>query len=159
MRRVPWRPRTVPAIAAGTWLAAGDKFRKLVMPPPVPQEAFTRRVRSRIGNDGINQTVITGAGTGRLAVGPQGTGTRWFPQQVTIATASGAAGTSTATGYFNTVPSPPIFSSDAGDGDVIGLAVPEMQPGDLLIVIWSGGNPGDWASVTVVGEQEILAAQ
>jgi len=35
------------------------------------------------------------------------------------------------------------------------LAVPMMQPGDLLIAVWTGGNPGDWASMAVIGDQEV----
>jgi len=130
----------------------------MLRPRVVPIGAFARQVRVDIGNNGVAQSVIAASGSGQVSVGPQGVGTTWYPKSCTLATQSGAADGSTATGYLNSVTTPPLFQSYAGGGDTQGLAVPQMQPGDLLIVLWSGGKPGDWASVTVVGDMEALIA-
>lgn len=146
-------PRATPA---GSWQAAGGVFRKLQARPPVPIGAYSGRARAPISGNGISQTVIAAGGAGVASVGPQGWGTRWYPQQVTIATATGVNDTSSAVFYLGAIaPSQIVGTSSAGGGDTLGLAVPEMQPGDLLIAVWAGGNPGDWASLTVIGDQEV----
>jgi len=157
MRTRPRRGQAtpVPAIPASSW--RGRRFAPAMLRPPVvPQAAFTRRVRTDIGNSGVAQTVIAASGSGQVSVGPQGVGTVWYPKSCTVATQSGAADGSTATGYLNSVTTPPLFQSYAGGGDTQGLAVPQMQPGDLLIILWSGGTPGNWASITVVGDMDAL---
>ena len=151
MFRIP--PRAIPA---GSWQAAGGVFAKLIPRAPVPIRRYGQRARAPIGNNGIDQTVIAAGGAGTASVGPQGWGTRWYPQQVTIATATGPNDTSTVTFYLGAIASSQIVgTSSAGGGDTIGLAVPMMQPGDLLIAVWTGGNPGDWASMAVIGDQEV----
>jgi hypothetical protein len=101
--------------------------------------------------------IIPGNGVSTVSVGPSGIGTRWYPQQITLATQSGPNDASTALGYLGAVaPQNLQFSSLSGGGDVVGLAVPEMQPGDLFIVAWSGGHAGDWTQLTVVGDMEVL---
>lgn len=152
------QPRPVPAVQSGTWRAAGYQFRKPVrIPVSLPVEAFTRVRRAQIGNNGINAGVINAGGTATVAVGPQGYGTRWYPNQVALSTASGAADASTATGYLNVVgPGGFLFQSYAGGGDQPGIAVPEMQPGDLLYVVWAGGKPGDWCQLAVTGPMDVL---
>lgn len=149
--------RAVPAVPAGSWAAAGNRFAKLVFPRPAPIEAFSRVGRRQIGNDGIAQGVISAAGTAQVPVGPQGYGTRWYPNQVSVATASGPADTSTAALYLNVVgPGGFLGQSYAGGGDQPGFALPEMQPGDLLYAVWAGGNPGDWCQLTVTGPMDYL---
>lgn len=151
-------PRVVPAIASGTWRAAGQRFSKPVrIPVALPVEAFTRVRRAQIMGNGISGGVISGAGTATVTVGPQGYGTRWYPNQVALATQSGAADASTATGYLNVVgPGGFLFQSYAGGGDQPGIAVPEMQPGDLIYVVWTGGHAGDWCQVQVIGPMDVL---
>lgn len=148
----------VPAIAAGSWRAAGDVFAKLRRPPVTPLSAFNRTVQLAITGDGVAQTIVAASGIATLPIGPQGLGTRWYPQQVTIATQSGANDPSTCALYLNSTVFPPIGQSYAGGGDSIGLAVPPMEPGDLLIAVWSGAKPGDWASITVIGSKDALVA-
>ena len=152
------RARPVPAIAAGTWRAAGFRFSFPVRRPvALPVEAFTRVRRAQIGNNGIAGGVISAGGAATVTVGPQGYGTRWYPNQVALATQSGAADASTATGYLNVVgPGGFLFQSYAGGGDQPGIAVPEMQPGDLIYVVWAGGHPGDWCQVAVIGPMDVL---
>jgi hypothetical protein len=149
--------RVVPAIPAGSWQAARTGLRKLRIPDPVPISAYTRKVAVQIGNNGVFQGVIAAGGGSTVSAGPSGVGTRWYPQQITLATKTGAADTSTAVIYLGAIaPSNIVATSQQAGGDVIGLAVPEMQPGDLLIAVWSGGTVGDWTQLAVIGQQEIL---
>lgn len=160
MRRPRSFPSPVPAVASGTWRAAGGAFRVPVRRPvALPQEAFAGVRRAQIMGNGLNGGVISGAGTATVSVGPQGYGTRWYPNQVAIATASGAADASTATIYLNVIgPGGFLAQSYAGGGDQPGVAVPEMQPGDLIYVVWSGGHAGDWCQVQVIGPMDVLVA-
>ena len=61
---------------------------------------------------------------------------------------------STAIGYLG----PPgevaaniLFQSYAGGGDVQGIAIPALQPGDFITCVWSGGHPGDTATLRIIG--------
>ena len=148
----------MPAIAAGTWRAAGSLFQVPTRRPvSLPVEAFTRVRRAQILGNGIAGGVISGAGTATVVVGPQGYGTRWYPNQVSLATASGAADASTVTLYLNVIgPGGFLAQSYAGGGDQPGIAVPEMQPGDLIYAVWAGGHPGDWCQVGVIGPMDVL---
>ena len=153
-----FQPRPVPAIPAGGWRAAGFRFAVPVRRPrALPVEAFTTPRRTQIGGDGIRGGVISGAGAATVSVGPQGYGTRWYPNQIGLATASGAADVSTVTVYINVIgPGGFLGQSYAGGGDQPGFALPEMQAGDLLYAVWSGGHSGDWCQLTVTGPMDVL---
>jgi hypothetical protein len=154
--RVLYIPPVPRAIPAGGWGSAPPA--RVRRPPSPPVRRYTQRRTAPIGGNGVAQSVVA-AGKATVRIGPSGTGTRWYPQQITLATTSGAADTSTATGYLGPVAtsSSVIFQSYAGGGDIIGLAVPVMQPGDLLTVVWSGAHNGDWAQLVITGDQEILS--
>jgi len=123
----------------------------------VPMQAFTRTVRTPIGNNGVRTGIFTG-GNAVIAIGPQGIGTRWYPKSVTVATQAGAADSGTAAGFFETVLGQPVFQSYACGGDTQGIAVPDMQPGDLLLVVFAGSSVpnGGWCSIVVIGDQDAL---
>jgi hypothetical protein len=155
-RRGPRRlqPGPVPARAAGGW---GGGFRKWVQPPPIPIQMYQHTGRGPIAGNGINSGVISAGGSATVSVGPSGTGCRWYPQSVSLATATGAADASTALVYLGAIANGLVVgTSYAAGGDQVGLAVPMMQPGDLLLVVWSGGHPGDWANMQVIGDLEAL---
>ena len=153
------QPRPVPAIPAGGWRAAGFRFAKQLRPQSVDVTAYTRVRRAQIGGDGIAGGVIGSNGTATVKVGPQGYGTRWYPNQLAVATASGANDTSTVAFYLNVIgPGGFLAQSYAGGGDQPGIAVPEMQPGDLLYAVWSGGKNGDWCQLTVTGPMDVLVS-
>lgn len=148
--------RPVPAIGAGSWLAAGNRFTPLRFPRPVPIEAFTQVARRQIGNDGIGQGTIAIGGAATVTLGPQGYGTRWYPNQIAVATQTGPADTSTVMFYLNVIPGGFLGQSYAGGGDQPGFALPDMQPGDLLYSVWAGGHAGDWCQVTLTGPMDFL---
>lgn len=143
--------------AAGSWIPQIG-FRK-VLPPERPAQHVYSQVRTApIGGNGVGQSVVGAGGSATVRIGPAGVGTRWYPQQVTIATTTGPADTSTAIGYLGpvAVASQTLFTSQSGGGDVIGLAIPMMQPGDLLTVVWSGAKVGDHATLVIIGDQDAL---
>lgn len=144
--------------SAGSWLPQIG-FRKVVPAARPAQHVYTTVRTAPIGGNGVGQSVVAAGGGATVRIGPAGVGTRWYPQQVTIATTTGAADTSTAIGYLGpvAVASQTLFTSQSGGGDVIGLAIPMMQPGDLLTVVWSGGNPGDHATLVIIGDQDVLS--
>lgn len=150
---IPPVPRATPA---GGWLNT-PRWRP-GRPPSPPIHHYTQRRTAPIGGNGVAQSVVSG-GTATVRIGPSGIGTRWYPQQITLATTTGAADNATATGYLGPVATSNsvIFQSYTAGGDVIGLAVPMMQPGDLLTVVWTGAHNGDWAQLVIVGDQEILS--
>jgi len=151
--------RVVPAVAAGTWRAAGNMFTKLRTPRSVPMAAYTRVASTQIGANGINGGVISAGGGATVKVAPQAFGTRWYPNQCNVATASGAADSSTCALYLNVVGAGGFLcQSYAGGGDQLGLAVPAMQPGDILYAVWAGGHAGDWCQVQVIGPMDILVS-
>lgn len=152
------RARPVPAIPSGTWRAAGFAFRVPVRQPrSLPMEAYSRVRRAQIGGNGIGGGVISAAGTATVTVGPQGYGTRWYPNQLSVATQSGASDASTVAFYLNVVgPGGFLGQSYAGGGDQPGLAIPEVQPGDLIYAVWTGGKTGDWCQLTVTGPMDVL---
>jgi hypothetical protein len=92
-----------------------------------------------------------------LAVGPQGLGTAWYPAQVTLSTTTGALDTSTALVYLGIggVPTMQVASVFSGNGTAA-LAIPVMQPGEFIIVTWTGGHPGDTAAMNVIGTMDAL---
>jgi hypothetical protein len=153
--RLPPVPRVR---AAGSWLPSIG-FRKIVPAARPAQSMYTTTRTAPIGGNGYAQSVVNASGIATVRIGPAGVGTRWYPQQITLATTSGTADTSTCVGYLGPVAtlSQVIFTSYSGGGDVIGLAIPTMQPGDLLTCVWSGGKPGDHATLVIVGDQDILS--
>lgn len=92
-----------------------------------------------------------------LQVGPQGLGTIWYPIQVTVSTTTGALDTSTALVYLGplTTPATLVGTVFTGNGTVA-LAIPDMTPGQTLIVTWTGGHVGDTAAMNIIGTMDAL---
>jgi len=106
---------------------------------------------------GQAQGTIPGSGKITLSVGPQGLGTIWYPAQATISTTTGPLDTSTALAYLGSagVPTQQVATVYSGNG-TIALAVPDMQPGDQLIIMWTGAHTGDIAAVNIIGTMDAL---
>jgi hypothetical protein len=158
VRRRPVRAPVIPAIPAGSWLAAGNRFFKRTLNPPVPIGAYTRKITGVPLTGGQASGLIPAGGALTLSVGPQGLGTLWYPAQATISTSTGALDVSTALAYLGVggVPTMLIATVYSGNG-TIAVAVPPMQPGDFLIVTWTGAHVGDVASVNVIGTMNALS--
>lgn len=150
-------PRPVPAIAAGSWRAAGGRFIKRVIVPPIPISRYTGKISGVPLTGGQAQGAMSGAGALTLSVGPQGLGNIWYPAQVTLSTGVGVLDTATALVYLGVggVPVQLVGTVYTGNGTVA-LAIPSMQPGELLIVAWTGGTAGETATLNVGGTMDAL---
>ena len=125
-------------------------------PPMVPQEAFTRAVRTLI-QAGVGQAIVSSAGSATVVLGPQGVGTRWYPSQIQVSTTTGPVDQSSCVLYRDIVEAKhEIGQTLQGGGDTLGFTH-DMQPGDLIYAVWSNANPGDLATLAVHGDQMALA--
>jgi hypothetical protein len=115
---------------------------------------YRTQADSQIGGFGVGQTLVSGSGAATVQVGPSGLGTLWYPQQAVLSTSSGVNDSSTAIAYLGpagVVPANILFQSFSAGNDVQGIAVPVMQPGDFITCVWSGGHPGDVATLRIIG--------
>jgi hypothetical protein len=98
------------------------------------------------------------AGVATVSVGPQGLGNVWYPAQATVGTSSGVTDSSTCSVYLGPAGVPVTLVGTIFPGGIgtLALAVPPMSPGEYLIFQWTGGNPGDQASVNVIGTMDAL---
>jgi hypothetical protein len=99
------------------------------------------------------------AGQAVVTVGPQGLGNIWYPAQVTVSTTSGVNDQSVCNVYLGSqgVPVTLMATLPSGGAGTAGLAIPSMAPGQYLIAVWTGGNPGDVAAVNVTGTMDALS--
>lgn len=120
---------------------------------------YQTQADSQIGGYGVGQTSVSGSGAATVQVGPSGLGTLWYPQQAILSTSSGVNDSSTAIAYLGpagVVSANILFQSFAAGSDVQGIAVPVMQPGDFITCVWSGGHPGDVATLRIIGALTVL---
>jgi hypothetical protein len=98
------------------------------------------------------------SGEGIISVGPQGLGNVWYPAQAVIGTTSGINDNSVCNAYLGVagVPTTLVGTAYPGGSGTIALAVPPLSPGEYLIFEWTGGNPGDVASVNVLGTMDTI---
>jgi hypothetical protein len=128
-----------------------------VRPATIGVEQYTQKIRGPL-QGGYGTATVSGGGAATVTVGPQGTGTIWYPQQASIATTTGAADTSTCALYVGPLSALTLIGSQsyAGGGDSLGLAVPVLYPGSFLVAVWAGGHAGDLAALTIYGQQDVL---
>jgi hypothetical protein len=127
--------------------------------PRLPIEAFTRRLDGLPLTGGQAQGFIPASGTLTLTIGPQGLGTTWYPVQVTLSTTTGVLDTSTANVYLGPLVTPATLVGQLFSGNgTVALAIPAMQPGQYLVIVWTGATIGDTAAANVIGTMDALAA-
>ena len=124
----------------------------------VPPSAFTQPVTGIPLTGGQAQTTVGAGGTAQVSVGPVGLGVTWYPAQANISTTTGALDTSTCSVYIGSIAVANLQGgqSYAGGGDTVALSVPSMTQGDLLIAVWSQANPGDLATLNIIGTMDAL---
>ena len=141
---------------AGGWgNAPGTGVRR---PPSPPVSQFTTVLHLAIRQgEGTATAQVSAAGTAFAQAGPAGL-TTWYVDYVAIETTTGAADNSTcAVGAGPAGQSiVPGGQSYAGGGDIVSLGGKTLKPGDYVQAAWAGGNPGDTATMTVYGEQDVL---
>jgi hypothetical protein len=107
---------------------------------------------------GTGQQIVGSGGAATVVLGPQGTGTRWYPSQIQVATTSGPTDSSSVVLYRDFIDAKQqIGQSLQGGGDTLGFTH-DMQPGNLIYAVWANASPGDLATLTVHGDQIALAA-
>lgn len=153
-RRFLVPPLAGPIPHAGGWGLPGPGIGR---PQTDPPESFGGRVQVALrGGEATMSKVVPGSGSVSVSIGPDGLNT-WYPAYAAISTTTGANDSSTA--QFTVGPYGagivPGGQSYTGGGDQIGLAGTRMTGGDYLTVVWSGANPGDTATITLVGMQDI----
>jgi hypothetical protein len=127
-------------------------------PPRIDIRQYTQPITGVPLTGGQGQAVIGAGGAATISVGPQGLGNVWYPASATIMTTSGVNDNSTCNLYLGPagVPVTLIATFYPGGTGTAGIAVPSMTPGQYLIAVWSGGNPGDYASVNIVGTMDSI---
>jgi hypothetical protein len=95
-----------------------------------------------------------------VAIGPQALGTVWYPQAATISTTTGITDSSTANIFLGAtnVNNLLVGASQQAGADTVGLSVPAITPGGLLIAVWTGGHHGDLATINIIGTMDALSA-
>jgi hypothetical protein len=122
-----------------------------------PISAFSRTITGIPLSGGQQIGTIPAGGTLKLQVGPQGLGNVWYPIQVTTSTTTGALDTSTANVYLGPLVTPNTLVGTIYSGNgTVALAIPDMTPGQSLIVEWTDGTPGDQASFNIIGTMDAL---
>jgi len=147
-----------PARPAGTGARRGvSAFRPAVVPMP----RFRRAVSSVPLQPGQGQAVIGAGGGAQVTLGPAGSGTIWYPAQVTVSTTTGlqtGLDTSLCAVYLGPAGVPTVLQGNVfGGNGVLAVALPPLAPGLFVIAVWSGGHPGDVAAVNITGTMDALA--
>jgi hypothetical protein len=142
----------VPARGAGSGRARRWVNRRLTS---LPMQAYTTPTTLPLNRTG--QAAISDAGIAQVAMGPAGTGSKWYPQAASMSTTSGGPSACVCGIYFGVVSVTNLLGLYGGYGDSAGIAIPFLAQGDLLIFEWVNGTPGDLAQVTVTGSQDVLA--
>jgi hypothetical protein len=159
------RRRVVPgyplmSIPAGSWRAAGNRNIKLRRPASTPQGAYTQQVTVPIGNDGVAFPVTFGSGGAATAFcGPSGAGTSWSPSQAAVYTSVGLLDAALCALYAGpaAIAQYQVASDLAGGGSQFALGGVTLQPGWLIVAIWTGGTPGETGYLNVTGSKTALA--
>jgi hypothetical protein len=109
------------------------------------------------------QGTINASGIAVLILQPQGTGSVWYPTQVTVSTSSGVNDVSTFQLYIGpgvlltTVAGTQLVGTlFPGGMGTIALAIPYLTPGWGIIGVWMGAKVGDIAAMNVVGTMDAL---
>lgn len=100
--------------------------------------------------------VLDAAGNGRVAIGPRVVREQWKPSQATVSVSTQVleARCSIYLGV-SSVPGQKLGESRTGSsGDTYGFGSLVLQPGQHLMAVWVGGDPGAIATIAVFGEKD-----
>jgi hypothetical protein len=157
--RRPRLPGPVPAVPAGGWQATGWRLRPMMRPRVIGLAAY-QPVQGIPLQPASGQALVSGGGAAQVQLGPAGLGNTWYPSQVTVGTTTSAASgsdSSVCNVYLGPQVSLATLLGTVNGGGVLAAALPNIQPGQFLIAVWSGANSGDTAAMNVQGTMDALA--
>jgi hypothetical protein len=104
--------------------------------------------------DTNGSVILDATGAGRVLLGPR-QGQLWLPQEVIVqTTTTNKLATCVISIGHATVALKYIDDTVSGYGDVSSkISGQQIYPGTYVWAVWSGGNPGDYASLTIHGTQ------
>jgi len=100
--------------------------------------------------------VLDGSGNGQVSLGPALPGTSWQPVSAAVLVAPVSLTVVSTVKLYNGSVQPGNFigGSYTGDTNSTGLAL-TLQLGQIITAVWSGGNPGARATLTLTGTMTI----
>lgn len=131
--------------------------RRSVLPRSVPVGHFSELQRRPI-TDGTAQATINAQGNATARVGPLHWGSVWYPVSADIATTTGALDTSTVQFFLGVISTATQIGGQSynGGGDTMSWSSRPVQLGEQIFAVWSGGTPGDIATLRVTGDEDVL---
>lgn len=101
--------------------------------------------------------VLNASGNGTVTLGPTRPGVSWTPAIVAVTVNPTSATVTSVFMLYNGSAQPGNFIAGSYTGDInsSGLALPPMFAGQIITGVWSGGNPGATATMTLTGTQSI----
>lgn len=102
------------------------------------------------------RVTLNGSGNGSVSLGPLVPGVSWQP--VSVAVRVNPTSNTVVSEFFLyngiAVDSNFLGGSYTGDNNSAGLAI-TLWPGQILTGVWTGGNPGATATMTLYGTQTV----
>lgn len=100
---------------------------------------------------------LDGSGNGTVQLGPSIPGVSWTPATVAITVNPVSATVVSQFGLYNGNLQPGNFigGTYTGDSNSTDVSAVTLHPGNVLTGVWSGGNPGATATMTITGTQSI----
>jgi hypothetical protein len=101
--------------------------------------------------------ILDGSGKGQVQLGPVLAGVSWSPSNAGIVVTPVSLTVVSTFKLYNGAPQDQNFigGTYTGDSNSSAVSVPDMHPGSVLTGVWSGGNPGARATLTITGTQSI----
>ena len=107
---------------------------------------------------GLSQTAIVtlnADGNGMVTLGPSSPGTVWMPTSCVISATSNNSGTTQFAMYQNYIADATFAGGSlTGSNDTASLDM-TLYPGQTILGVWSGGDAGATAVLTVYGQQQV----
>src|ERR1700733_1937191 len=105
----------------------------------------------------FNTVTLDVNGNGRCSVGPQRVREHWQPANATVSVATNVSEAQCSV-YMGTVANPATLLGQTAlgsTGDTCGFGAVDMQTGMQITAVWTGGDPGSVATLTINGTYTI----
>lgn len=110
----------------------------------------------RISMNESAQVVLNGSGNGSVGIGPLYAAQTWYPNMISIRVSSNA-NEPTFNYYWGKTAGQAnqLGGTFVGSNNQDSLSGRVLHPGDSWLCVWTGGDAGATASVTLTGEMEV----